>query len=263
MKTTRDGWWCGLVFLESVAFSHNKQKQNIDKAEVFFFDVFMGWFSTWGQSNTIVSSSYSGTDVLHGRALRNPEEKDLHCRVERNRVRIAAFRLQAKPFFFRITSRWHLVQIMEKKINNHIWKLSNNQPFLHPAPPRVSLGKPSHTSSGVSEQAADAKSAAAATHKRVYLAEERRRRLCRPIFTVTLSTVWDCDCNSLNTWMGGGGGEGFMGKNCSFISWLLSNSQPSPRASDYQMETRAKGEESSSAAASKTCVGNAVKMWLE
>lgn len=106
-------------------------------------------------------------------------------------------------------------------------------PFYILRSPRVPLGKPSHTSSGVSEQAADAKSAAAATHKRVYLAEERRRRLCRPIFTVTPSTVRDCDCNSLNTWMGGGGGEGFMGKNCSFISWLLSNSQPSPRASDY------------------------------
>lgn len=116
------------------------------------------------------------------------------------------------------------------KINNRIWKLSNNQRVLHLSPPRIPLGKPFHASSWVAKQAADAQSVAAATHKRVYLAEERRQRLCRPISTVTPTAVWNCECNSLNTGMDGGRGGALYGKNCSFISWLLSSSPPSPRA---------------------------------
>lgn len=91
------------------------------------------------------------------------------------------------------------------KINNRIWKLSNNQRFLYPSPPWIPLGKPFHASSWVAKQAADTQSVAVATHKRVYLAEERRQRLCRPISTVTPTAVWNCECNSLNTGMGGGG----------------------------------------------------------
>lgn len=148
------------------------------------------------------------------------------------------FYLRAEKW--RITGRRHLVQIMEKLIIAY-GSCQTISAFYILRPPEVP-SVPFHASSWVAKQAADAQSAAAATHECVYLAGERRQRLCRPISTVTPTTVWNCECNSLNTgmevekgdvvgWVGGG--VAAHGKNCSFISWLLSSSPPSPRASDY------------------------------
>lgn len=105
------------------------------------------------------------------------------------------------PKKWRITSRRHLVQIMEKLIIAY-GSCQIISAFYILRPPEVP-SVPFHASSWVAKQAADAQSAAAATHKSVYLAGERRQRLCRPISTVTPTTMWNCECNSLNTVMEG------------------------------------------------------------
>lgn len=123
------------------------------------------------------------------------------------------------PEKWTITGRRHLLQILGKLIIAY-GSCQIISAFYFLCPPEFPSENPFTPPLGSQNKQLMLNVAGAATHQCVYLAEERRRRLCRPISTVTPSTVWNCHCNSLNTWMrGGAGGEsgaewrgGFMEK---------------------------------------------------